>query len=69
MGKNSGTIDKGIRLIIGVALILYGVTNGNLLFAIIAIIPIGTALLGWCPLYSIFGINTVCGKGNCETKH
>ena len=69
MGKNAGTIDKGARLIIGIALILYGVTSGNLLIAGIAIVPIGTALLGWCPLYSIFGISTVCGKGSCETKH
>lgn len=57
MNKNVGNADKAIRLVIGVGIIVAGVLNESLLGAI-GLIPILTGLLSWCPLYTIFGINT-----------
>jgi hypothetical protein len=65
MSKNIGSLDKTIRIIVGVLIIVAGVLNGSLLGAI-GLIPIITALINWCPLYTIFKINTICEKGSCN---
>ncbi len=63
MNKNLGNTDRLIRIVIGVALIGYAYMTGNTI-AYIGIIPIITALIGWCALYSILGISTC--KGTCN---
>ncbi len=65
MNKNVGSIDKTIRLIAGVLIIVAGFLNDSLLGAI-GLIPIVTALIGWCPLYPILKISTVCKSDSCE---
>ena len=70
MTKNVGGIDKVLRLVVGVVLIGYAVAGPALGFDTgynawgwIGIIPLGTALINFCPLYPIFGIST-CKKSN-----
>lgn len=60
MKQNVGNIDKVIRIVMAIALFsLYFVLEGNLKFvALIGLIPLLTALVGMCPLYAIFGVNT-----------
>lgn len=60
MKQNVGNIDKIIRIVAAIALFsLYFVLDGNTKFvALIGLIPLLTALIGTCPLYSIFGMNT-----------
>ncbi len=59
--KNMGTADRVIRLVIGVALLaaffLYPDASWRY-FALIGIVPIATALMSSCPLYSMFGLST-----------
>ncbi len=63
MATNVGTVDKILRLVVGVILIAYAIplgfpkTSWNWV-GWIGVIPIITALIGNCPLYSILGINT-----------
>jgi hypothetical protein len=57
---NVGGIDKTVRLVAGIVIIGAGLYYQNWLGAI-GIIPLGTALLGFCPLYSIIGAST-CKK-------
>ena len=59
MNGNEGTLDRAIRVILGITLITWGVMNQNWLGAIGAV-PLLTGLLGWCPLYSMLGINSAC---------
>ncbi len=59
MKANVGTVDKVVRIIAGLAIIGWGVVAGNWLGAI-GIIPLATALMGFCPAYSLIGVNT-CG--------
>ena len=66
MKKNMGVADKTIRVIIAavIALLYYlGVISGTLaiVLMIFAIIFILTSLISFCPLYTLFGINT-CKK-------
>ena len=63
MKKNMGTADKVIRILVAVVvLILYftNVISGTLavILLILAGILVVTSLLGTCPLYLLFGINT-----------
>jgi len=67
MTKNIGTVDKILRIVVGLAIIAYGVYAQSWL-GIIGIIPLGTALIGWCPLYCPLGVNTTCDKDNCSKK-
>lgn len=60
MTRNVGNIDRVVRVIIGVALLsLFFVLEGNLRWiGLIGLVPLLTALVGNCPLYSIVGLST-----------
>ncbi len=60
--KNVGSIDKILRIVIGAALIL-GALMGYGAWMWIGIIPLATAFMGTCPLYTILGIRTCPLKG------
>ncbi|MFA6073632.1 MAG: DUF2892 domain-containing protein [Candidatus Woesearchaeota archaeon] len=53
MKKNIGNTDKIIRSIIGLVIAVIGIYYKSW-FGLIAIIPLATAMIGYCPLYSLF---------------
>lgn len=57
MKKNEGNLDRVIRVVLGVGIIGAGVYMQNWL-GLIGIVPLATAAIGWCPLYSIIGVST-----------
>ncbi|MEW6195256.1 MAG: DUF2892 domain-containing protein [Bacteroidota bacterium] len=61
MIKNMGSADKVIRIILGVVIIALGIYFQSW-WGLIGILPLFTALVGWCPAYMPFGIST------CKTK-
>jgi hypothetical protein len=61
MTCNIGKIERIIRGLIGLGAIAWGIVEQNWLGAI-GIVPLGTALIGWCPPYALLGINTGCKK-------
>ena len=60
MQKNVGKLDRIVRVLVGLAIVWAGIYFKSL-FGLIGIIPIITAVIGWCPLYIPFGINS-CKK-------
>ena len=60
MKMNVGSTDKILRIVIGLGLLsLIFILEGNQRWlGLIGIVPITTALMGWCPLYAILGINS-----------
>jgi len=58
MGKNVGTIDRIMRIIIGAVLIALVFVGPQTNWGWIGLILIGTALVGWCPAYRIIGAST-----------
>jgi len=56
---NVGKIDRVVRIVLGVAIIGWGIATGSL-WGLVGLIPLGTAVIGFCPLYPIFKINTGC---------
>jgi Protein of unknown function (DUF2892) len=61
MKTNVGKTDKSIRIVLGIIIAAAGVYYQSL-WGLVAIVPLVTAFTGFCPLYSLFGINT------CKTK-
>lgn len=62
MVRNIGTTERIIRAIIGIALIALVFVGPQTPWGWIGIIPLATAVLGWCPPYALLGINT-CRTG------
>lgn len=62
MQANVGGADRIIRIILGLGLLsLLFILEGDVRYlGLIGIVPIATALMNWCPAYTLFGINT-CG--------
>ena len=58
MKRNVGTIDRIIRIVLGIALIA-GALMGYLgWWGWIGVVPLATGLMSSCLLYSLLGINT-----------
>ncbi|MHA1597130.1 MAG: YgaP family membrane protein [Alphaproteobacteria bacterium] len=68
MKKNIGNIDRIIRFVAGLGVLsLYFVLEGDTRYwALLGIVPMGTALLSWCPPYAMFGISTCPRKDDAE---
>ncbi len=63
MKKNMGTIDKTIRIIIALALIILYATNlitgiFGILMVVVAAVFILTSIFSFCPLYALLGLNS-----------
>lgn len=57
MKANVGGIDKILRIVVGIALIIWALVGGPV-WAWIGVVPLATGLLGWCPAYTLLGMNT-----------
>ncbi|HNT52792.1 MAG TPA: DUF2892 domain-containing protein [Candidatus Syntrophosphaera sp.] len=57
MKKNVGINDKIIRFIIAAVIIALAIIFKSW-WGLLALIPLATALIGFCPLYTLFGIST-----------
>ena len=60
MERNAGTVDRVIRLLLGILLLgLYGALEPPLKYlTLFGLVLVATAITGICPLYSLFGIRT-----------
>jgi len=56
--KNMGSADRAIRAIVGIVLIALVFVGPQTPWGWIGIIPLVTALIGWCPAYSLVGMKT-----------
>ncbi len=62
MKRNVGSLDRSGRVLLGIALLAFtALFDGpERWFGLIGIIALGTAALGFCPLYALLGLNS-CG--------
>ncbi|MFN3147177.1 MAG: DUF2892 domain-containing protein [Paracoccaceae bacterium] len=58
MPRNEGTIDRAARIILGLVLISLVFIGPATPWGWVGIIPLATGLVGYCPLYSVLGLNT-----------
>jgi hypothetical protein len=67
MVKNIGTVDRALRILLGVVLLAAPFVSGMALFAagwatalsvVVGLVMLGTATLRFCPLYTLVGVRT-----------
>jgi len=62
MRINEGTIDRAIRGVVGIILLAVGlfVVRGpiGIVLDVIGAVLLVTSIVGFCPLYTLFGLNT-----------
>ncbi|PTQ51557.1 MAG: hypothetical protein HSCHL_1314 [Hydrogenibacillus schlegelii] len=58
MKANMGPVDRVIRVIIGIVLLFLVFVGPKTPWGWIGLVPLLTGLIGFCPLYAIFGIST-----------
>ena len=58
MTRNEGTIDRGLRIILGLVLIAMVFVGPATPWGWVGLIPLITGVVGTCPIYSMLGINT-----------
>ncbi|WP_460854204.1 YgaP family membrane protein [Pseudomaricurvus hydrocarbonicus] len=58
MKTNVGTIDRTIRVVVGLILLALVVVGPKTLWGLIGLVPLLTGLVGFCPLYRLIGLNT-----------
>lgn len=63
MNRNVGSVDRTARALLGMAALVWafvtGVSTGlGLVLLVVAVLLIGTAAVGFCPLYRLLGIST-----------
>ncbi|WP_300552450.1 DUF2892 domain-containing protein [Limnohabitans sp. Rim8] len=62
MTKNIGDIERIIRIVGGLVLIALAATGTVGIWGWLGLVPLATGLTGWCPPYSLLGINTCKNK-------
>ncbi len=58
MSANVGTIDRILRIIVGLGLLSLTVIGPQTPWGLVGLIPLATALFSYCPAYTLLGINT-----------
>ena len=61
MTRNIGTIDRVLRIVLGLGLIAAAVAGPAEPWGYIGAVPLVTAVVGWCPAYRLVGLST-CGR-------
>lgn len=64
--SNEGTIDRALRVVVGLALLALAFVGPRTPFGFLGIVPLATGLLGSCPLYTLFGVSTCAMKRRAD---
>ena len=63
MTRNIGGIDRVLRIVIGLALLSQVFVGLGTPWGWLGLVPLLTALLGWCPPYALLGFSTCPRQG------
>jgi hypothetical protein len=66
MSRNVGTVDRVIRVLLGLGLLLLVFVGPKTMWGLIGIVPLATAWSSFCPLYTLFGIRTCAPEGKAQ---
>ena len=55
---NVGSLDRGLRALIGFAGLMLAFTGPHSAWGYLGFIPLVTAAVGFCPLYAMLGLDT-----------
>lgn len=63
MKANVGSIDRILRVVVGLVLIALAATGTVGVWGWIGVVPVLTGLFRFCPVYSLIGVNTCPFQG------
>ncbi len=74
MNLNMGRIDRVLRLIVAAGAVvgsgILGFSTGwGIVLLIVAVVMLATSASGYCPLYSLFGIDTTGDADSTTNRH
>lgn len=58
MLTNESTIDRALRIVLGVVVLSLVVVGPQTMWGLLGLVPLLTGLVGFCPLYRLLGIST-----------
>ncbi len=58
MKLNLSTVDRVLRVVFGLALVVYFLTTPFKAVALVGVILTVTGLVGWCPIYRMLRLST-----------
>lgn len=61
MFHNVGPVDRALRALLGLAVLSLAFVGPRTPWGYLGLLPLVTALVGWCALYQVLGIST-CPK-------
>lgn len=64
---NEHKVDRIIRVVVGLAIVSLAFVGPQTPWAFLGLIFVVTGLVGFCPIYRIFGFST-CPDGDCSTS-
>jgi hypothetical protein len=62
MNANVGGIDRILRIVVGLALIVWAAALGGPVWAWVGAVPLATGLFKFCPFYPLLGMSTCPAK-------
>ena len=58
MKRNEGTLDRAVRVVLGLALLALVFVGPHTWLGLLGIVPLVTGIVGFCPLYRLVGLST-----------
>lgn len=58
MTKNESNLDRGLRVALGLGLLSLTVVGPQTLWGLVGLVPLATGVVGFCPIYRLFGLDT-----------
>ena len=58
MKTNEGSIDRVLRIVLGLGLLSLMFVGPQTLWGLVGLVPLVTGVVGFCPLYRVFGLST-----------
>lgn len=58
MSVNVGTIDRLLRVIVGLVVLSLVFVGPKTLWGLLGLIPLATTIFGFCPAYTLLGVRT-----------
>lgn len=66
MTRNLGTLDRTLRIVLGVALLSLVFVGPQTLWGLIGLVPLITGVARLCPAYGLAGVNTCAATSSPE---
>jgi hypothetical protein len=58
MKTNEGKVDRILRILVGLGLLSLVFVGPQTMWGLVGLVPLLTGLIGFCPLYKVFGFDT-----------